>query len=103
MPEIFNFKFQNIRGICHDIASTSPPSASPTLIANVSRDFALRGAFFPENFVRVYPRPLYKSGLAAPLRSAESAVIPLKYCKDRLTLPQAKNPALGMPDHAGRH
>lgn len=28
--------------------------------------------------------------------------MPLKHRKGRLTLPQAKNPAPGMPDHAGR-
>jgi hypothetical protein len=58
MPAIFNFKFRDIRGICHDIVSKSPPSASPTVLATVSHDFALRGAIFSgsgADFARVYP------------------------------------------------
>ena len=84
-------------------------------LPGVSHDFALLGANFARigaNFTRVYPRPLYSrvggiefsscSRLAAPLRSAESAVMPLKHRKAAVTVAQTKHPAPGMPDHAGR-
>jgi hypothetical protein len=74
----------------------------------VSYDFALRGANFAgigADFARVYPRPLYKKALAAPLStlpSAESAVMALKQGIATAALSQTKKPAPGMLDHSGR-
>ena len=49
----------------------------------VSHDFGLLGANFSglgADFPRVYPRPLDKKALAAPLPCTESAVMALKHC-----------------------
>jgi hypothetical protein len=62
----------------------------------VSHDFARLGANFARigaDFARVYPRPLYKKALAAPLPSTESAVMALKHRITTVTLSQTKKPA----------
>lgn len=71
----------------------------------VSNDFALCGANFDgvgSNFARVYPRILYKKGLATPLPGAELTVMPIKHRKVTVALPQTKKPAPGMRDQSCR-